>query len=64
MTNLEMTKEEFKEFKELSEPDRTKKLKMLKIKLEQHYDIDLTNEKKKNKEEYKLYIDILKIIGN
>jgi len=64
MTNLEMTKEEFQEFKKLSEPDRTKKLKMLKIKLEQHYNVDLSNENKKNKEEYKLYIDILKIIEN
>jgi len=64
MTNLEMTKEEFYEFKKLSEPDRTNKLKMLKIKLEQHYNVDLVNKKQKKKEEYKLYIDILKIIGN
>ncbi len=64
MTNLEMTKEEFDEFKDLPEPDRTKKLKMLKMKLEQHYNVDLSNEKQKNKEEYKLYIDILKIIEN
>jgi len=62
MTELERIKIQFEEFKELKEPERTKKLAMLMTKIEQYYDIPLfgfeKTEKNTSSEEFKLYIEI------